>query len=759
MKRAFKPDLFAIIILLAAMNIPLLTGRTPIAWDTFNMPFEEFSITYNAVFFHGALPLWLPFSSYGIPDYFWLAALSIVNFLFIGAGALLRIQNVLLLFKASLFAEQLIAVFGMYLLASQIFRKRTTVFLTCLAFMATFSLYRQAQFNFRITYLLPLILFWMVLFFKRKSPVFLWLAGITTVFSVPGSAFYPLIVEFYGIAIFSLVLFLFDFKAARAIFQFSWQSVVAFASLLVITLVFLYYFRSFNQGVEILRSGRGSNLYVPISDFLTNWKPWNPLVLAGSFLYGVISFDATNRYEYIFYIGLLPLAGVIGAVLYQKRSHWYAVLAAMLFLYAFSLRGYITFAAYFLPYIDITRYAAIIGVIPFRVFLILAAGFGLDLDLTSAQWKKIGFTLLGIAVAVDIFGTITTSDKAISQTGYLEVISNGGNYTFDFKIFLVRLAGYLSLMALAALIHRWNKNFTIGRLALPNLITLGLIFLTIIDLGLFRYNYETKLEQFLQISSGQVQSLPSLQPFAYQDERLKEPQDGRLSKAIGSTSIFQPSNAYVTESYVQFDRCIPAAVLSHGEFEVFSSSLRPMIDNDMVLTSLENAPINLKQIYGCDFPKLRVVSNVVVSPTNQEALSIIKNTDDFSNLLVLSQEFSQEKTSINHLPPKADVQVVSFSPTQMKVNINLDGDKAWLVYSDTYHTDWRVTVNGENRKVERAYLAFKAVPLSRGMNSVIFDYSSIAKQIGYTTLAMLCGVAAFISLCGLLVFLFFDFDR
>ncbi len=87
--------------------------------------------------------MWLPDSYYGIPNYFWLSVLSIVDFLFIGIGKLLRIENVLLLFNAALFGEQLISVFGMYLLGTQIFKKRTTILLTCLAFMATFTVYRR----------------------------------------------------------------------------------------------------------------------------------------------------------------------------------------------------------------------------------------------------------------------------------------------------------------------------------------------------------------------------------------------------------------------------------------------------------------------------------------------------------------------------------------------------------------------------------------------------------------------------------------
>jgi hypothetical protein len=41
MKRKFNFELLVILILLLAMNIPLLSGTTQIFWDTFNTPYHE----------------------------------------------------------------------------------------------------------------------------------------------------------------------------------------------------------------------------------------------------------------------------------------------------------------------------------------------------------------------------------------------------------------------------------------------------------------------------------------------------------------------------------------------------------------------------------------------------------------------------------------------------------------------------------------------------------------------------------------------
>lgn len=762
MKFLVKLDLLFIIILLSIMNVPLLTGATPIVWDTFKIPYQLFYTTYNSVLYHGQIPLWLPYSYYGIPNYFWLSVLSIVNFLFIGIGKLFQIHNVLFLFKASLFGEQLISVFGMYLLGGQIFQKRTTVILTCLAFMTTFSVYRQIALSFRLVYLLPFILFWIVLYFRRKSPIFLWLAAITLIFSVPGSSFYPLVIVFYSIAIFSLILLFSNIKTGIVLFNFSWRNLATFGSLLIISLVFLYYFKTFGDGIGLMREGRSGSLIVPIDIFISNFKAFNPLAMAGSFLYGVIPYDFSNAYEYIFYIGLPLIVGVIAAVLYQRKTYWFATLAAGVFLYAISLRGYFSLAAYFLPYVDITRYISVLGMVPFRTFLILVGGLGLDMDLSLAQWKKIGFTLLAFFLALDIFGLATSPHNPDSETGYIEILMNPASYSMDFKFFLIRIAGYLLLILLVVFASHLNGKFSNKKYPIQKLINVGLLIFIVVDLGLYRYNYEQKIQIFLDRSREQVQFLPALQPMVFQEKRLVEPEDERTIKSEKSTTLLQSIDGYsvngwVMESFLQFDRCIPDAVNRSKKFEIFTSSLKPLVENNLVLTSMESAPLGLKQIYGCEFPKLRVVSNVVVSPTNEDAIMEIHKTADFSNLLILSKELSQEKSDLNNPSPIVDIQVVSFSPDNIKLNVGLQQENGWLVYSDLYHPDWQVTVNGETKNIEQAYLAFKAIKLTEGTNSVIFNFGSPLKNFGYLTLSILCGAAALVFLISFLAVLFFDF--
>ncbi len=155
-------------------------------------------------------------------------------------------------------------------------------------------------------------------------------------------------------------------------------------------------------------------------------------------------------------------------------------------------------------------------------------------------------------------------------------------------------------------------------------------------------------------------------------------------------------------------------------------------------------------------PQLTGCLRLVVSPTDNEAISTVKNTEDFSNLLILSKEHTNENTSLNNPIPVTDIQVVDFSPNNIKAIVNLQQGNGWLIYSDLYHPDWHVTVNGETRNIEQAYLTFKAIPLKEGINSVLFTYGSPSKYYGYFALAIICAIAAFALFCGILAVIFLD---
>lgn len=749
-----KPDLLIIVLFLIAMNLPLLLGKSQIDWDTFKSPYQEFYLSYNSLLNHQELPLWLPFTNFGMPDYFWLSANSITGFFFMGVGNLFKLQNVWGLFNFSLVFEQLIAVFGMYLLSGRLVRKRMSVFLVCISFIASFAIYRQIQFNFRMIYLLPFILYWIVRFFQDRNPAFFWLAGIFAFLAVPGSATYPLIISYYAVGLFFLVLLMSDFAALKALIKFSWQHLSAFAGFLLLAFLMLYYISSFGSGIEVVREGRGANLAVPISTFLTYWNVWNPLVMLGSWLYGFIEAKTTNELEYLFYFGLIPIFGFIASILYQKKSkYWMALFVSMVFLFAISQRGFIAYVVYYLPGVNLTRYIAILGIIPFRVFFLLLCGLGLDLDLNNRQIKKIIIIMASLFLLLDVWGLMTTQG-IIEKNDYLRIFQNAGSLIVDARLFILRISGFI--VSLIILIFLWRKpdeKINLFKIQVDKSIVINLIIILMMlgDIGIFRANFERKYSKYYLDKDIVLETLPDATPMKYKEHRTLQLVDQKDNLARDTTLKLTWINGWVNESYLQIDQCIPDSVFFAKTFEIHSESLKPLMSNLLFLgDELDDNDKSLHQIYACECPKLRVVTNVIVTSTDNEAIYAIKNADDLSNLLILSNEHSLEKPELGNLPVSVEITVQEFSHNQITVFVDLPTETGWLVYSDSYHPEWQATVNDESAIIERAYLGFKAIKLSKGGNLVEMHYGSIQRHLGYNAILWVFGTGSFLIIIGLI---------
>jgi hypothetical protein len=115
--------------------------------------------------------------------------------------------------------------------------------------------------------------------------------------------------------------------------------------------------------------------------------------------------------------------------------------------------------------------------------------------------------------------------------------------------------------------------------------------------------------------------------------------------------------------------------------------------------------------------------------------SIIKKPDYRGDTLILYDptQTSAAKTTIQPpankglgYPPLQDYKILSFSPNQLKLELHLgmNQPRQWLIYSDVWHPFWQAWVNGKPAKIYRANLAYKAVQLDAGNNTVEFKISA-----------------------------------
>jgi hypothetical protein len=679
-----------------------------------------------------------------MPEYLSIASLSIVNFFFLGVGKILNIYDPLVLFRYSLLGEQILAITGTYLLASQLFKKRYVVLIIALSMLPTYFVYQQVTFNFRLVYLLPFALYWIIRFFKQKRPEFLWLAGITAILSIPGSAIYPQIVVFYALGIFSLFLFFGDLEILRSLSKPSVKNVVAFLAFVGIAVAFLYYFRLFNDGLFVWRKDRATDLSVPLNVFLTHWGVWNPIDLLSSFVYGIYHGEISNPYEYTFYIGLLPLVGIVIALLYVRNRFFKALFWTSAFLYLFSLRGNLAGLAYYFPLINKTRYVAILGTIPFRTLVIFLAGFGLDHELDESKLSyliKIGFVLFLGLEFLRIFDSISY---------YSWIFNNIQAHLPEYQLFLTRVLGYIGLMGL---FYVWLKISGPNRsraVVLKKVIILCLLAWFSFDILTFRSDFETRVHIDEATSSEASAAFLKIQPITYEEKRLPSPlpSDWRARQILKYSETIQPDSHWLMESFLQFDKCFSSSY-NEGRYEIISASLVPLEEQNFIIVPDKQPSENEMQVYGCEMPKLRVVSNVLVLKTDMEVMRYIKDDGtDLSNLLVLSQKYSNASSSLGNPSIDAEISIQQFDMNSISIGINLpSGSNRWLVYSDAYHPLWKAELNGREVKIERAYLGFKAVKLDEGYNTLQFIYGSWELNVAYYSVVL---ISVFASLVGFL---------
>ena len=170
--RHLNVSFLALLVFIVCINLPNVKFKTLPLIDT-SVAFEMFHFFYNEFHFNKVIAQWLPYYSYGIPSQYWqLFSLTPVNYLFILVGGIWKIENTLILFNLSLFAEQLIFLLGVYLLSKILFTRKSTSFLVSLS--AIFHLTHTPNIfaDFRLCYMFPWAAFFMVLFFYGFSSSF-----------------------------------------------------------------------------------------------------------------------------------------------------------------------------------------------------------------------------------------------------------------------------------------------------------------------------------------------------------------------------------------------------------------------------------------------------------------------------------------------------------------------------------------------------------------------------------------------------------
>jgi uncharacterized membrane protein YfhO len=74
-------------------------------------------------------------------------------------------------------------------------------------------------------------------------------------------------------------------------------------------------------------------------------------------------------------------------------------------------------------------------------------------------------------------------------------------------------------------------------------------------------------------------------------------------------------------------------------------------------------------------------------------------------------------------------RITTDEPDRVQIDVT-DCGGGWLVLADTYFPGWRAEVDGVERSIVRANVAFRAVPLAPTDRLVTFEYRPTSVRVG-----------------------------
>jgi len=696
-------DIHLLLLILFAFNYPFWNSALWPKFDTVST-FEIFHAFYNHFFFHGELALWLPYGTFGIPSNHWqLFCLSPFSYLFGCLGKLFHIQNVLLLFKMSILAEECALLFGTYLLSRLWFKRRSVIFLVCFGVIASTVWLLQIYWNFRIYYLIPLALYFLALFLEKKRGHYFWLCGVIFIFSLFGNIAY-----FAGLYLLILILFCIPFIMKGRfpwpnLFERTLKNGLSFLTMVAAALLYLYF---------------AFHLYDHTISYQIGRDPLTQITSVESFLsHGwAIGFDNMARLffpnlmlDHTLYIGLLPLLFMFYGILKVRRVQFISICLTIIFLFLISM-GKETFVAEFIynSFLPMRwfRYIGQIGSL-LRIFLLFGAGFGFEELLHDLENKKDEMSgILHPQTKIFFCGAILLGFMVLAK------IKTAGSFFFSMPWYGCYLfAGLLFIIFITSvLVLNQNSGKSIQIMSMSFLV---------LDLLCFQY---ATLKSWPNNWPAMSPKAAMINQLEYQEARANSiiPKSRAESVNLVAEAAGADSQAVETYNFMQFDPCvlryIPWSRSKNIDHLMRSrGGLSRHTFKNIGIAEDYNWTSHFLQITGCSVPKLRLIldQELIRNPEGIEEVNSAALSKNAGNIKVIS-------FGLNHLNLQVDVK-------------NSGG--TWLYYADAYHPGWRASANGISLPISQVNLAFKAVKLSEGKHDVQFSFFDGLRSIASYSIA------------------------
>ncbi len=724
--------------------------------------FHVFYFYYCSLFQHGAAPEWLPLHTFGMES-------SLVNVMCISPsgylcarlGAWFGVREVLALFEASFFLDQLVLVLGVYVLVDGLLRSRFAVFFTTLTVAATVDWWSQPWWNFRIAVPFPLALALLLYFARTRRPLFFWASGIVLVAFLYGGLPYWLPLYFYLFVAACLPLLWADWRLFLEPFRPRAVNVVGAAILLVLVGSYVYSAASgVREQMAVGVPDRKADLSVDRKDFLTHAGTYPLDWVAPPYLLGYpvrLGWDTKFSPDQTLYVGLAPLALACLGLASLRTPGRRMVVAVFIAAYWLAAAGTLAMAAYYVvPAMRYMRYLSFLYSFG-KVWIVVLAGFGLERLLARGNAKTLFVLVLLTWFATDCFCHHGWAESALTalNKGKLLSLSQGSALPIRAVVYLIAILVVVIVeywVRVRAEAPRRSRGFRSVRVAkVCFAVAVG------VDLLLF----QLQLSHVLAVEPSRTIDLCfRVRPIPFVPQRTAEPTDpvGKLALDL--------SRRIVTEYRSQIDVKTYGFLLHDAcGSEFFTPTMSKQVGklwkaaDERVYFSTNSADSKrrLKALpdpaFGCYSPKLLLTRAATIVATEDEAVDRVKDGFRFSEG-VLIEDDSQQPVKPGPMRAAGEVDVVHFRPDRLEVRAHVDANgPAWLVYLDAFDPEWTATIDGQPAPLHRANVAFKAVAVEPGEHVVVFAFRA-GRWITFVRFCMVAGITTCLALAaGLVVFL------
>ncbi len=684
--------------------------------DTFQL-FGMFHFFYSDFYYNNEIAQWLPYQTYGLPAGFEMFIdFTIFKYFFALAGKILRVINVLLLFKISIIVEQIVFVSGVFILARRLYRNQSTILFVCLTAAASIVWHAAIGLNFLIYYLLPYVLYFLIRFFEEEKPQYFWLSGLMIVIWLMGST------ALYFVFLWSLLLliiigFLWMKKKIdlRIIIKPSRENYIALAIFLIAAVIISVFIYRSLQYIDIVSPSReAGTMRSSLLNFLTYGDNPNLSALINHIVIGQPFYLQVGTFDNTAYVGILPIFFFIWALFKVKRAEFWAFMASAIFLVWISLGGIFASFIYYIPGMSFYRHIGIVyGLVKF--FIIFCAGFGFEKFFLDFKPRKIWVLVFGMLILVLFCYDMTVAPHLFQVEKWSSFWQAINLLTKNVNSAITKIGIYLVLVGMAFIAWviynriRSRKGSGSGKITCKKGMVWAILIGLTIDLLLYQYvvlifSKKIKPKEYKNIESVAVRSL------IYQPKRLENPVTPLQSKAMGLVQNSTHHSQYSTDyNFVQFDPC----------FSRFRIDFQGKNHAPLNLIKYDHLEI-YKSVIACQEPKISLHQQVEPYRSHEEAIS--KITDQkYKGFLLIKRDSEKDQKVDGQLSRRGFIEVDSFSANRIAMNIlNSDQKPKWLYYADTNHPGWQAVIDGKKARIHEAFLAFKGIYIPEQSQSIVF---------------------------------------